>query len=242
MPGSWPRRPKLRCSRPQQSANRPARNRRPDDRGSIAHQRAIAAPMLPLPPQWRRDDVTARPDGVPPPLLRLLPVPRTNDDHDFVVHFRVDDGCGDLRAWCGRSGARPRKLGGGSDLVVYKDQLQEIDRDRAAGLIGEAEAEAARLEVSRRLLAAADTQPPSAAVKSSPPMLRRRRAAVIAALIILPFGAPSLYVALGSPNIPWEPAFARVNTPPGPPVDRKPRQQSRSAPCAAIPMMAPAGK
>ena len=30
---------------------------------------------------------------------------------------------------------------GGSDLDVYKDQLQEIDSDRAAGLIGDAEAE-----------------------------------------------------------------------------------------------------
>ena len=59
-------------------------------------------------------------------------------------------------------GRYPRAAPGGSDLMVYKDQLQEIDRDRAAGLIGEAEAEAARLEVSRRLLAAADTQPPNA--------------------------------------------------------------------------------
>jgi cytochrome c-type biogenesis protein CcmH len=31
----------------------------------------------------------------------------------------------------------------------------------------------------------------------------------------LPFGPPSLYVALGSPNIPGEPAFARVATPQG---------------------------
>lgn len=109
-------------------------------------------------------------------------------------------------------GRRPRKISGGSDLVVYTDQLLEIDRDRAAGLIGEAEAETARLEVSRRLLAAADSQPPGAPPTFSPGMLRRRRAAAIAALIILPFGPPSLYVALGSPNIPWEPAFARLNT------------------------------
>ena len=109
-------------------------------------------------------------------------------------------------------GRPPRKLGGGSDLVVYKDQLQEIDRDRAAGLIGEAEAETARLEVSRRLLAAADSQTPTAPARATPPMLRRRRAVAIAALIILPFGPPSLYIALGSPNVPWEPAFARVNT------------------------------
>jgi cytochrome c-type biogenesis protein CcmH len=109
-------------------------------------------------------------------------------------------------------GRKPGKLVGGSDLIVYKDQLHEIDRDRAAGLIGEAEAETARLEVSRRLLAAADTQPPSAPSTFSRPMLRRRRAAAIAALIILPFGPPTLYIAFGSPNVPWEPAFARVDT------------------------------
>ena len=107
------------------------------------------------------------------------------------------------------------RLRGGSDLLVYKDQLQEIDRDRASGLIGEAEAEAARLEVSRRLLAAADAarvRPPSPARAAS---LQRRRVAAIAALVILPFGPLGLYVALGSPNIPGEPAFARVNTPQG---------------------------
>jgi cytochrome c-type biogenesis protein CcmH len=109
-------------------------------------------------------------------------------------------------------GRKPGKLVGGSDLIVYKDQLHEIDRDRAAGLIGEAEAETARLEVSRRLLAAADTQPPSAPSTFSQPMLGRRRAAAIVALIILPFGPPTLYIAFGSPNVPWEPAFARVDT------------------------------
>src|SRR3974390_3863897 len=45
----------------------------------------------------------------------------------------------------------------GTELAVYRDQLDEIARDRAAELIGEAEAEAARIEVSRRLLAAACT-------------------------------------------------------------------------------------
>jgi cytochrome c-type biogenesis protein CcmI len=47
---------------------------------------------------------------------------------------------------------------GGSDRLVYADQLQEIERDRAAGLIGEAEAESARIEISRRLLAAAEAE------------------------------------------------------------------------------------
>ena len=44
----------------------------------------------------------------------------------------------------------------GNDIAVYRDQLGELDRDRAAGLIGKSEAEAARVEISRRLLAAAD--------------------------------------------------------------------------------------
>jgi cytochrome c-type biogenesis protein CcmI len=113
-------------------------------------------------------------------------------------------------------GRHAQKTGGGSDIVVYKDQLQEIDRDRSAGLIGEAEAEAARLEVSRRLLAAAETQPPPAASPvATQRSLQRRRAAAVAVLVILPFGAPGLYVALGSPNIAGEPALARADTAPG---------------------------
>ena len=38
-------------------------------------------------------------------------------------------------------GRKADAVGGGSDRLVYQDQLEEIDRDRAAGLIGEAEAE-----------------------------------------------------------------------------------------------------
>ena len=68
---------------------------------------------------------------------------------------------------------------GGSDRFVYQDQLQEIDRDRAAGLIGEAEAESARIEISRRLLAAADAE------TRRPPRRQRRRSG-IAALRRLP--------------------------------------------------------
>jgi cytochrome c-type biogenesis protein CcmH len=114
-------------------------------------------------------------------------------------------------------GRYPRAAPGGSDLMVYKDQLQEIDRDRAAGLIGEAEAEAARLEVSRRLLAAADAQPRDAGESPAAAAVpqRRRRAAAIAALVILPLGPTGLYMALGSPDVPAHPAFARVKKPQG---------------------------
>jgi cytochrome c-type biogenesis protein CcmH len=104
----------------------------------------------------------------------------------------------------------------GNDLLVYQDQLEEIGRDRSAGLIGQAEAEAARVEVSRRLLAAADAQANAAAPAASPGQsLRRRRAAAIGALIVLPFLPLGLYLALGSPNVPDQPAFARVKNPQG---------------------------
>src|ERR1700730_13158315 len=49
-------------------------------------------------------------------------------------------------------------LRSGSDLAVYRDQLEEIQRDRTAGRIGEVEADAAKVEVSRRLIGAADAQ------------------------------------------------------------------------------------
>ena len=99
----------------------------------------------------------------------------------------------------------------GSDVAVYRDQLEEIGRDRSAGLIGEVEAEAARIEVSRRLLAAADSQTAPAEKSQS---LWRRRAAAVAALMVVPCVAVGFYVALGSPNVPGQPAFARRALPP----------------------------
>jgi cytochrome c-type biogenesis protein CcmH len=104
----------------------------------------------------------------------------------------------------------------GSDLLVYQDQLEEIDRDRSAGLIGEAEAEAARIEVSRRLLTAADARPAADAQTAKPSSaLRRRRATAVMGLVVLVAVPLGLYLMLGSPNIPGQPAFARVKAPQG---------------------------
>ena len=97
---------------------------------------------------------------------------------------------------------------GGSDIAVYRDQLDEITRDRSAGLIGEVEAEAAKVEVSRRLLAAADAADAEKSVSDAPPVWRR--SAAIAGLVLLPVGAIALYLALGSPQMPGQPLSARV--------------------------------
>jgi cytochrome c-type biogenesis protein CcmH len=111
----------------------------------------------------------------------------------------------------GRKAAAGR---GANDLEVYQDQLEEIGRDRSAGLIGQAEAEAARVEVSRRLLAAADVEA-TAVQPGAAQSLWRRRAAAIAALIVLALLPLCFYLVLGSPNVPGQPAFARVKAAPG---------------------------
>jgi cytochrome c-type biogenesis protein CcmH len=97
---------------------------------------------------------------------------------------------------------------GGSDIAVYRDQLDEIARDRASGLIGESEAEAARVEVSRRLLAAADAAEAEKSASATSPIWRRRAAALMG-LVLLPLGAAVLYLYLGSPEMPGEPLAAR---------------------------------
>jgi len=105
--------------------------------------------------------------------------------------------------------------GGGSDRLVYQDQLLEIERDRAAGLIGTAEAESARIEISRRLLAAADAENSSAVPSSAGRLTFRHRAAAVIAAVLLPAIGLGFYLALGSPDIPSQSAFARIDTPLG---------------------------
>jgi cytochrome c-type biogenesis protein CcmH len=89
----------------------------------------------------------------------------------------------------------------GSDIAVYRDQLDEIDRDQAASLIGNVEAEAARVEVSRRLIAAADTAKAKSVAAAPGPAGPYRRATLAAAIVLLPFGAGSVYLSLGSPRL-----------------------------------------
>ena len=98
---------------------------------------------------------------------------------------------------------------GGSDLAVYRDQLDEIAHDRAEGRIGEAEAEAARTEVSRRLIAAADKADKEASVADASPVWRRRVPA-LAGLVLLPIGASVFYLAVGSPQLPGQPLAERA--------------------------------
>ena len=95
---------------------------------------------------------------------------------------------------------------GGSEAVVYKNQLAEIDRDVAAGQIGASEAEAARIEISRRLLAAVDGERDLPAQSD----LKLRRSSAILALVGLPIAAVAFYLPLGSPQLGDFPLAART--------------------------------
>src|SRR5438552_16825605 len=97
---------------------------------------------------------------------------------------------------------------GGSEEAVYRDQLAEIDRDVAAGLIGASEAEAAGVEIGRRLLAAADGQRDLPARSN----LGLRRASAIVALVGLPIAAVTFYLSFGSPRLGDFPLASRART------------------------------
>jgi cytochrome c-type biogenesis protein CcmH len=99
-------------------------------------------------------------------------------------------------------GARAAPERAAFDRAVYRDQLKELERDRARGLIDGDEAAAARLEIERRLLAA--DAPAAAAVRSAgSPVL------AVALALLLPATAAGIYLALGAPAVPDEPYAVR---------------------------------
>ena len=107
-------------------------------------------------------------------------------------------------------GRRGQPYRGGSEVAVYRDQLAEIDRDVASGLIGSSEADAARVEISRRLLAAADTQRDPPVATSN---LKWRRSVAVVALVGLPVLAIAIYLPLGSPQLGDFPLAQRARAP-----------------------------
>jgi cytochrome c-type biogenesis protein CcmH len=105
---------------------------------------------------------------------------------------------------------RPNRLGSASDIAVYRDQLEEVRRDRAAGLIGEKEAAAAEREVSRRLIAAADASTADSSATTPIATTVHRRMIAVTALVLLPIGAAGIYLGLGSPTLPDQPLAPRL--------------------------------
>ncbi len=95
------------------------------------------------------------------------------------------------------------------DAAFFRDQIADIDREVARGLMPAAEGEAARTEASRRLLRAVADEPADGDQKGEP-ALRRRRAASTIAISAIPLVALTLYGALGRPDVSGAPLSARM--------------------------------
>ena len=116
--------------------------------------------------------------------------------------------------WPLRTGAAaPAASTAEADLAVYRDQLAEIERDRATGLIAPAEGEAARTEVARRILRATAERASEAEASGEG---RRRRVVAVVALLGVPLLAGGLYLSLGSPLYPPQPLAQRLEAQPNP--------------------------
>ncbi len=95
------------------------------------------------------------------------------------------------------------------DLAVYKDQLAEVDRDLERGSIDKTEAEAARTEISRRILNASARYDAEAAAERG----TGNRWSMAAVIVLIPALALGLYGNFGRPDLPDMPLSARLSTP-----------------------------
>ena len=122
------------------------------------------------------------------------------------------------------NGAGPTAERGSYGLRVYRDQLDELERDHEQGRIGDDELTAARIEIQRRMLAAdsearAEADTPS--TENDPAVRSQRMLAVVLLVFFIPAGALAAYVSLGRPDLPNRPYADRA-------AERLQAQQARA--------------
>ncbi|MBB3591975.1 cytochrome c-type biogenesis protein CcmH [Rhizobium sp. BK529] len=105
-------------------------------------------------------------------------------------------------------GAKAAENTRAGEAAVYRDQLLELDRDLAGGLISAEEADYARAEIGRRLIAVSGVAP---AGKSKP--LRHHRVTEAFIVLLLPIIGLCLYMNTGRPELPSQPLQARLANP-----------------------------
>lgn len=86
-------------------------------------------------------------------------------------------------------------------LEVYRDQIHELNRDAAAGLIAPDQAKLAQIEIERRILALTESPQWQPARVPSHGML-------VVAAVVLPLLGFGLYLTLGAPALPSQPFLA----------------------------------
>ncbi|WP_442176487.1 c-type cytochrome biogenesis protein CcmI [Rhizobium johnstonii] len=94
------------------------------------------------------------------------------------------------------------------EAAVYRDQLRELDRDLNGGLITPEEADYARAEIGRRLIAVSADEP-AETLKPA----RHHRFTEAFVLLVLPVLGLCLYLTTGRPDLPSQPLEARLENP-----------------------------
>lgn len=121
------------------------------------------------------------------------------------------------------------------DLRVYRDQLREVERDLARGVLSEADAERVRAEVSRRILTA-DAALQKARQGQGQPVALSIAAAATSAMILLG-GSLWLYQRMGAPGYGDLPQQLRIEQARVARTDRpgQATAEAQTAPAPAIP-------
>jgi cytochrome c-type biogenesis protein CcmH len=100
------------------------------------------------------------------------------------------------------------------DIAVYRDQLKELEQEIERGLLSETQADAARAEVHRRMLAAEDAELKTPLKRVREDSRFTRLAAIVVIAVVLPLGAAILYSLLGSPQLTGKPYAWRMQNDP----------------------------
>jgi cytochrome c-type biogenesis protein CcmH len=98
------------------------------------------------------------------------------------------------------------------DMEVYRDQLAELERDLARGVIDDRQAQGARTEISRRMLTVAE-EGKREAVSPDASSGKASRAVALALCVLIPVGALAVYIPTGEPNLPGQPFASRETKP-----------------------------
>ncbi len=106
-------------------------------------------------------------------------------------------------------GRRSHEPAAAYDLRVYREQLAGVDRDLARGVIGEADADRVRTEISRRILAADAQLQAGSTAKGPSPLVSV--VAIVGLMVVMIGGALALYHRTGAVGLPDMPLSARLD-------------------------------
>ncbi len=112
--------------------------------------------------------------------------------------------------WPLLKGAPPAALDDAGEAAVYRDQLKELERDKAEGLISAEDAGYARAEIGRRLLAVSGESPKASDSGRTKGLNKLAQAFVI---LCVPAVGLGFYLKTGSPDMPAAPLAARLENP-----------------------------